>query len=85
MLLDVLRRDPTSWLQVSINGWKHPASYEFQVIADLFDVQHMSKAKKAKPRERPWSKAKTKLGGRYQSPTAVMQMLDRMNPKETNG
>jgi hypothetical protein len=85
MLLDILRRDPTSWLCSELNGWKHPASYEYQVLADLFDVQHMSKTKKAKPRERPWSKKPNRIGAGQQATQDVLNKLEQMNPKETNG
>lgn len=51
-----LRRDPSSAICAALEGWAHPISREAMLLADLFDLQHMSKAKKRpKPYPRPWA------------------------------
>lgn len=37
-LVDILTRDPDSWVHAALADWEHPASREFFVLADLFDA-----------------------------------------------
>lgn len=52
----ILRNDPSSATAAAIEGWAYPISREAMLLADIFDIQHASKAKKRpKPYPRPWS------------------------------
>lgn len=56
-LVAVLVRDPSSWLQTSLNGWHHPISYEWAVNVATYDLLaqvNTKKGRKAKPYPRPW-------------------------------
>lgn len=60
-LIAVLLRDPASWLQAAMNGWKHPVSREWMVLAEQVDLTLRLNAKKgARPRPlaRPWDGAR---------------------------
>jgi hypothetical protein len=75
--------DPNSLLQAQENNWKHPASYEFMVLADIYDVLVMSNSKrKQKPRPRPWpNPGKQRLGrSKNLSRSDVLERLKKMNP-----
>jgi hypothetical protein len=55
-LVSVLVRDPSSWLQTSLNGWHHPVSYEWAALAATYDLHAQVHSKrKPKPYPRPWS------------------------------
>ncbi len=55
-LVAVLLRDPSSWLQVSVNGWHHPVSYEWAAMAAQYDLHaQVNSKRKPKPYPRPWS------------------------------
>ena len=52
----ILRNDPSSAIAAAVEGWAYPISREAMLLADIFDIQHASKAKKRpKPYPRPWS------------------------------
>lgn len=54
-LVSVLLRDPSSWLQVSINQWHHPISYEWAQHAATYDLlAQVHSKRKPKPYPRPW-------------------------------
>jgi len=57
-LVSVLIRDPSSWLQTSINNWHHPISYEWAALAAQYDL-HAQVNSKRKPKlyPRPWKDA----------------------------
>ena len=56
-LTSVLAGDPSSQVAASLGGWAHPISREDITLRDLYDLQHMSKAKrKPKAYPRPWPK-----------------------------
>lgn len=53
-LVGILVRDPSSQVGAAMAGWEAPKSAEWLILADLYDLQHMSKAKRApKPYPRP--------------------------------
>ena len=57
-LVAVLLRDPSSWLQVSFNGWHHPVSYEWATHAATYDLlAQVHSKRKPKPYPRPWPNA----------------------------
>lgn len=54
-LVAVLLRDPSSWLQVSYNGWHHPVSFEWAAHAATYDLlAQVHSKRKPKPYPRPW-------------------------------
>ena len=49
-----LSLDPSSHIAAALAGWEYPVSREALVLMDLFDLQHISKAKrKPSPYPRP--------------------------------
>ena len=86
-LVTILLRDPSSWLQASARNWKHPASYEWTMLASIFDAQVMANSKKKpKPFPRPWQNTANRTGGKTRLPRhLVMERLALMNPKESDG
>lgn len=87
MLVAVLLRDPSSWLQAAKFGWKHPVSREWEAIIDHFDLTFaVAAGKKAQPYPRPWPDAnKNVIGGKGVSRADVIERLRNMNPKEQDG
>ena len=82
MLISVLSRDPASWLGSARQGWSRPASYEWQVAADNFDLLARVNSKRPpKGYPRPWSDA-DRIGSKKQDPRTVMERLALMNPEE---
>ena len=85
MLVSVLRRDPSSWLGSAIENWDRPASYEWQILADNFDLLARVNSKRPpKGYPRPWDSA-NRLGGAKQDSRVVLDRLEQMNPKEQDG
>jgi hypothetical protein len=55
-LVAILARDPSSWLQTSMRDWAHPISYDWAVLASIYDLLASVHSKtKPKPFQRPWS------------------------------
>lgn len=53
-LTGVLANDSSSQVGAAIAGWDSPRSAEWLILADLYDLQHQSKAKRTpKPYPRP--------------------------------
>ena len=56
-LFSILLRDPESWLCAAYNGWKHPVSREWMLLAEQVDLTIRLNKKKGspfKPLPRPW-------------------------------
>lgn len=63
-LVSVLVRDPSSWLQTSLNGWHHPVSYEWAALAAQYDLHaQVNSKRKPKPYPRPWDNTREKRKG----------------------
>lgn len=88
MLVSMLLRDPSSWLQAAVNRWKYPVSPEWMVMANLFDLTMAVNSKnKPKPMDRPWPKKND--GSRIGDTTTLSQdkireILDDIRTKEEN-
>jgi hypothetical protein len=55
LLLNVLLRDPSSWLQTSVSKWHHPVTYEWATTAATYDLlAQVHSKRKPKPYPRPW-------------------------------
>lgn len=87
LLVAVLLRDPTSWIQAAVNDWDFPVSREWIVQAHTYDLLHAVNSKnKPKPYPTPWVPEGTqKLGSKKQTRSNVLDKLERMNPKESDG
>lgn len=71
-----------------MNGWRHPASFEWMMLAQLTDITVAANSKNApKPMPRPWpDKDTTRIGGETDiTPSEVRKILDAMKPKENDG
>lgn len=83
----LLAQDPGTQVAAAVAGWVHPLAREALVLADLYDLQHMSKAKK-RPRAypRPWGdKARTTKGtGRY-TPQQLRAVLTATRAHDNGG
>ena len=63
-LTTVLAADPSSHVAAALGGWSHPLSREDMTLRDLYELQHITKAKrKPKPYPRPWDEQPTRTGG----------------------
>jgi hypothetical protein len=83
-LTSVLMKDPTSWLQASLNEWDYPVSRDWMVLAHLYDLlATVNSKKKPKPYPSPWPDQNTKRIGskKPQKRADVQKVLDFMNPK----
>lgn len=57
--------DPSSWLNSAMGGWKFPATREWMLLADQFDLAHQQASKRrVKPMPRPWPRSNSKIGGK---------------------
>lgn len=63
-LIVMLGRDSSSWTHAAVNKWRHPASREWQLFADLWDLTLMANSEKGSRSEypRPWPKQSSALG-----------------------
>ena len=62
-LTAALAGDPSSQVATALGGWAHPICRADATLRDLYDLQHMSKAKrKPKPYPRPWDVRATRVG-----------------------
>jgi hypothetical protein len=85
--LGVLRKDSTSQFAAAMEGWDYPIDRASLLLADLYDLQHITKAdpKKGKPKPhpgRPWKisdREVTRHGNAAgRSPDEVKALLRRM-------
>ena len=64
LLIKIFARDPNSWTQAALNGWKFPVSHEWILLANQYDMNaQINSKRKPKPIARPWpSGNESKLG-----------------------
>ena len=63
-LVAVLLRDPTSWLQTSVNKWDHPITYDWAAQVATYDLlAQVHSKRKPKPYPRPWKNANSTRKG----------------------
>lgn len=76
-LVQHLAGDPSSAVCVALNDWDYPLSREAITLADLFDLQHLSKAKrKPQPYARPWQDGRRRFGRTSLTPAQLRRILD---------
>lgn len=87
LLVNVLLRDPSSWLQAARHGWEYPVTREWIVASHTYDLLaavNSGKGKKPKPYPTPFpNRNVTRVGKTDRSVDEVRAILDWMNPKET--
>jgi hypothetical protein len=80
-LVEALTRDPSSMLCAAIGDWKHPASFEWMMLANLFDLTLRLNSKKGDTMDRPWTKSSTRVSpSRKRSREEIDGILNKMNP-----
>jgi hypothetical protein len=86
-LVAMLYREPSSWLQTAVNGWKYPVSLEWMMARHTYDLIANANFKKPKPFPTPWpDQNEKKLGGNQpQTRAEVLRKLALMNPEENDG
>lgn len=86
-LVQMLHKNPQSWLFAEINDWDFPASRESLTLADTIDVliqAHSKRGPRPKPYPRPFS-ADKRYGGRkknYRRTPAELDALLASLPEE---
>ena len=78
-LVAVLLRDPSSWLQTSVNKWHHPISYEWAVQVATYDLlAQVNSKRKPKPFPRPWDvKRNNRTGTVHQNARELLAKAKR--------
>lgn len=87
LLINILSRDPSSWLSAARRKWDYPVSREWMVMANLVDVMVAANSKKKpKPSPRPWPKeGENRIGKKSQNRDEVIKRLNEMNRGEQDG
>ena len=85
-LVNILLKDPSSWLTAERSKWKHPVSYEWMLLADQLDILIAvnSQKGKAKRTPRPWQDdGGERIGKVVANQDTILRNLERMNKKES--
>lgn len=67
LLVEMLLRDPTSWLHTAVAKWKHPISHEWTVLVSLYELLaqvNTRKGRKAPRFPKPWPDANVTAKGK---------------------
>ena len=79
MLMQQLSRNPLSAYVAAEQGWERPVSWEWLLLADLYDLQRAKASKRrSRPYPRPTTK-RTKIGGSNKRRT-VKDLLRILRP-----
>lgn len=79
LLLAQLDSNPESRYTAAEQGWERPVSYEWLLLADLYDLQRQKASKRrSRPYPRPTTK-RTKLGGSNKR-RSVKEILSILRP-----
>lgn len=82
----ILAADPSSQIAAATHNWSHPVSREALVLADLFDLQHASKAKRRpSPYPRPWVASERKRRGRGMPREELEALLEATRAEPSSG
>jgi hypothetical protein len=84
-LVQMLLRNPQSWLHAAVAEWDHPVSREWTLLAQIHDITLGSKVKRSvfKPWARPWPEKKTKIGGKKTVRRSIADTLAILRPPRT--
>lgn len=79
LLLAQLGKNPQSQFTAAEQGWERPVSWEWLILADLYDLQRAKASKRrSRPYPRPTTK-RTKLGGSNKR-RSVKDLLSILRP-----
>jgi hypothetical protein len=85
-LVEALTLDPGSMLAVSLGGWKHPASYEWMALANIYDLTLRLNSKKGNTMDRPWENISSRIApSRVRTRDEIDSILNKMNPARGGG
>lgn len=80
-LVKILSADSGSQVAAAIAEWDHPFSQTDRLLADLFDLQHRSKARhKPAPYPRPWLAEGRRIGKTTMDPEMARALLRSVGP-----
>ena len=87
LLVSMLVRETDSWTQAAMAKWDYPVNRNWIVASHTFDLlAAVNSKKKPKPYPTPWLVENTsKIGKRRQDRDKVIELLNRMNQKESDG
>ena len=81
-----LSRDWSSAVAAALAGWDYPLSREAIVMADLYDLQHITKAKRRPaPYPRPWKPEQVKKFGTSMTKERLRAVLDANREVDDDG
>lgn len=81
LLVTILMKDTSSWLQAAYNEWTHPVTPEWIMLVQQFDAFAMVNSKnKPKPTKMPWQ-APHRSGKPTIPDEEVRRILDAMRPQ----
>ena len=83
-LVSMLMRNPQSWLQAAVNGWKYPVDNAYMMLAETYDLlARVNSKNKPKPIPRPWPDTnKTKIGSTTRTREEIEARLNSSKPKD---
>ena len=86
-LVSELLTSTDSHLQASVNGWTNSVSREWITLTHVYDLLAAVNSKKPKPYPTPWPNANVTKIKPQTNPDrkGVLENLEKMNPKETDG
>jgi hypothetical protein len=85
-LVEALTVDPSSLLAASLGEWKHPASHEWMVLANIYDLTLRLNSKKGNTMERPWENITNRIApSRVRTRGEIDDILNKMNPARGGG
>jgi hypothetical protein len=86
-LVEALTRDPSTSLAAALGGWRHPASLEWMMLANIYDLTLRLNSKKGSTYERPWESVSTRIAPtRLRTREQIDGILNKMNPaRRKNG
>lgn len=85
-LTHILTKDSSSQVGAAFAGWDTPRSAEWLILADLYDLQHTSKAKRKPtpyPRPVPKKLASKRVGKTQLSRAEAIKLLQSVSPVRT--
>lgn len=75
-VMDLLARDPSTWVAAAFAGWVHPLAREALTLADLYDATTNAHFKKPKKYPRPWDEQPKVFGSQPMTKARLRAILD---------
>jgi hypothetical protein len=77
LLVPMMLKDPSSWLSASIQSWKHPITFEWAILAGIYDMTatvNTQKGRKPNLWPKPWPQNNEQKKGKARSDArAILQ------------